>query len=375
MSALRVRGRHYRSGKLYEWACAGGTIVERTEVSGDEGDHVAPAFFDIQINGALGISFNAPTLTSDDIRRVTALCRQHGIAEYFPTLVTASQEDLLHAFRALSRARAEDSLLARAIPGFHLEGPYISPEDGPRGAHPLAHVRPPSWAEFSRLQEAAEGSIRLVTLAPEKEGALAFIEKLTASGVVVALGHTAAAPAVIRAAVDAGARLSTHLGNGSHALLPRHENYFLEQLAEDRLIASVISDGHHVPASLLRILIRVKGAERIIVTCDASNLAGLPPGRHTAWGQEFEIQAAGKIVVPGTPFLAGSGVFTDDCVRHLLGLGEMGRADVLDAAGNRPRTLFALPARNLEVGEAAAFVLIGQRNGLPILESLPFQTA
>src|SRR5205807_1149747 len=176
----------------------------------------------------------------------------------------------------------------RAMPCFHLEGPYISAEDGPRGAHPLAQVRPPDLGEFQRIQEAADGNIRLVTLAPELPGALAFIDKLTAAGVVVAIGHTAASPATIRDAVSAGARLSTHLGNGSHAMLPRHDNYLWEQLAADELWASIICDGHHLPAAVMRCILRVKTPARTILTCDAGSLAGLPSGRYREWDQELQ---------------------------------------------------------------------------------------
>src|SRR5436305_1458777 len=135
------------------------------------------------------------------------------------------------------------------------------------------------WAEFCWLQEAAGTRIRLVTLAPEHENALPFIEQLVRSGVVVALGHTAASAARIREAIAAGARLSTHLGNGSHAMLPRHDNYIWEQLAADNLWASIIVDGHHLPPSVVQSIVRCKTPSRLLLTCDASPLAGLPPGR------------------------------------------------------------------------------------------------
>src|SRR5262249_6132555 len=151
-----------------------------------------------------------------------------------PTLVTNSFEVIQHGFATLAKA-CDDPDLSRAIPCFHLEGPYISPDDGPRGAHPKAHVRAPDWDEFRRWQDAADGRIRLVTLAPEHDSAPTFIEMLTAAGVVVALGHTAATGVRIRDAVRAGARLSTHLGNGCHAQLPRHDNVIWEQLANDGL--------------------------------------------------------------------------------------------------------------------------------------------
>src|SRR5262249_52959558 len=190
---------------------------------------------DLQINGCDGISFNSPKLTVDNVRHVVQVCRRHGIAGLLPTLVTNSFEALAHGFATLARACETDPGVARAVPGFHLEGPYIAAEDGPRGAHPREHVRRPDWDEFRRWQDAAGRRIKLVTLAPEHDGAIEFITKLTAAGVVVAIGHTAASGERLRQAVRAGARLSTHLGNGSHAVLPRHDNYIWQQLADDDL--------------------------------------------------------------------------------------------------------------------------------------------
>src|SRR5205823_6564958 len=150
---------------------------------------------------------NSDRLTADEVRRVADVCRAHGAGAFCPTLITAGADALAHGFATLARACDADPDLARTMPAFHLEGPYIAAEDGPRGAHPREHVRPPDWDEFRRWQDAAGGRIRLVTLAPELPGALAFIERLTATGVVVSIGHTAATPGQVRAAVAAGARL------------------------------------------------------------------------------------------------------------------------------------------------------------------------
>jgi N-acetylglucosamine-6-phosphate deacetylase len=364
---VRLRARHYVTGERLDIVCEGGRIAAMDAAEDGRADveagWVAPALFDLQINGCDGISFNSPRLSHEDIRRVVHVCRCHGVGGLCPTLITNSADALLHGFATLRRACEKDTDLARAIPALHLEGPYISPEDGPRGAHPRHHVRPPDWDEFRRFQDAAGGRIRLVTLAPEHDGALPFIEKLTASGVVVAIGHTAASGAGIRAAIAAGARLSTHLGNGSHALLPRHENYLWEQLAADELWASVISDGHHLPPAVLRCILRVKTPARTILTCDASSLAGLPPGRYREWDQEIEVLPTGRIVVPSTTFLAGSGVFTDACIGHLLSLGGVKLADAVDMAAARPRQLLGLEARPLQVGAPADLVLFDWQPG------------
>ncbi len=377
---MRLRACHYVTGEPIEIqlcqeriaAVAGRvsrpvqTAQESRPTSSDRSaSWVAPALFDLQINGCAGISFNSPKLTVAGIRQVVLECRRHGIAGLCPTLVTAPADALLHGFRTLCQACARDPEMDRALPCFHLEGPYISPEDGPRGAHPRSQVRPPSWDEFQRLQEAAGGRIRLVTLAPEAEGTLPFIERLSAARVVVAIGHTAANRTQIRSAIAAGARLSTHLGNGSHALLPRHENYVWEQLAADELWASVIADGHHLPPAVLKCLLRVKTPARTILTCDASSLAGMPPGRYREWDQELEVLPGGKVVVPGTSYLAGSGVFTDACLGQVLQDTGVSLQDALDMAGARPRQLLGLPAVELAEGAPADLVLFDWTPGQP----------
>ena len=373
---LRIHARHYATGARLEVRCEQGRIRSvgppSAEVPDLEAGWVAPAFFDLQINGCHGHSFNSHELSVENVRQVTMVCRQHGIAGFCPTLVTNDFSALVHGLTMIRRARETNPEVAAAIPAIHLEGPYISPEDGPRGAHPLQYVRPPDWDEFCRLQEAAGGLIRLVTLAPEQEGALRFIELLVKMGIVVALGHTAASGRQLREAISAGARLSTHLGNGSHAMLPRHENYIWEQLAADELWASIICDGHHLPAAVVRCIVRVKTPARTILTCDASGLAGLPPGHYRQWQQEFDILPQGKIVVSASGYLGGSWAFTDSCVRNVLSLAEVSLRDALDMAGARPRELLGLPPRRLEPEEPADLLLFDWEGGgaLRIVASL-----
>jgi N-acetylglucosamine-6-phosphate deacetylase len=349
--------RHYGTGRPIAVAVEGGRIVSVSDSDRAPDRWIAPALFDPQINGCLGISFNAPDLTPEQVRTVADVCRSHGLGGFCPTLITGAFESLRHGFATLTRALEGDAELARRMPCFHLEGPYLSGEDGPRGAHPREHTRDPDWDEFRRLQDAAGGRIRMVTLAPERTGAVPFIERLTAAGVVVAIGHTAATGPQIRAAVAAGARTSTHLGNGCHAVLPRHDNYLWEQLACDALHASLITDGHHLPAALVKCVVRTKGVARLMITCDASSLAGLPPGRYREWGSDLEVLPSGRVVVSGTPFLAGSGHFTDACVAHALRMAELSLADAIDLASVRPRELLGLPAARIEAGARAELML------------------
>jgi N-acetylglucosamine-6-phosphate deacetylase len=364
---MRIRARHYATHKRIDVTCEGGVIRAVHPASTDPVDReagwVAPALFDLQINGCKGLGFSSDLLTIEDIRKIVATCRQHGIGGLCPTLITNSFAALAHGFRTLRLACATDSVVAAAAPGFHLEGPYISWEDGPRGAHPREHVRAPDWDEFQRLQDAADGLIRLVTLAPEHKGALEFIENLLKNRVVVAIGHTAASGPRLRDAVAAGARLSTHLGNGSHAMLPRHDNYLWEQLAEDRLWASLIADGHHLPPSVVRCIVRVKSPAHAILTCDASSLAGSPPGKYEEWGQQLEVLPEGRIVVSGTKYLAGSWAFTDLCIGNAIRFSGITLAEAVDMAGARPRELLGLPPRTLEVGMPAELVLFDWEAG------------
>jgi N-acetylglucosamine-6-phosphate deacetylase len=358
-----LHARHYATARPIAVTVEAGRIAAVADSDQNPQLWIAPAFFDPQINGCLGISFNSPALTPDQVRTVANVCRAHGIGAFCPTLITTGFEALRHGFATLASVLEIDAELSRQMPCFHLEGPYLSAEDGPRGAHPKEHARDPDWDEFRRLQEAAGGRIRMVTLAPERAGAVPFIEKLTASGVVVAIGHTAATGEQIRAAVAAGARTSTHLGNGCHAMLPRHDNYLWEQLACDELWASIITDGHHLPAALVKCISRVKGVGRLLITSDASSLAGQPPGKYRAWGTDLEVLPSGKVVVSGTPFLAGSGHFTDVCVANVIRMADLNLADAIGLASAQPRKLLGLPVTKIEVGHPADLMLFEWEDG------------
>lgn len=358
---MRIRARDYRTGEKLDLHYEDGSILSRTAPSAERPDveagWVAPALFDLQINGCVGHGFSSERLSVGIVADVVAACRRHGIGELLPTVITNSYSALHHSLTILRRACENDRQVGRAVPGFHLEGPYISSEDGARGAHPREHVRPPDWDEFCRLQEAAGGRIRLVTLAPEWDRSLDFIERLVHAGIVVALGHTLARGARIRDAISAGARLSTHLGNGCPALLPRHENMIWEQLAADELWCSLICDGHHLPAAVVKCMLAIKTPRRTILTCDASSLAGLPSGRYREWDQDLEILPEGKVVVADTPYLAGSWAFTDQCVGNVMRYSGIGLGDALDMAGARPRELLRLPRRTLEPGASGDLLL------------------
>jgi N-acetylglucosamine-6-phosphate deacetylase len=204
------------------------------------------------------------------------------------------------------------------IPGVHVEGPHLSPESGPRGAHPREHIRPPSIVEFDRWQRASGDLVKLVTLSPHFAEAPKYIAALRDRGILVSIGHTHASPDQIRAAVDAGATLSTHLGNGLDEMLPRHPNLLWTQLAEDRLTSMFIADGHHLPSDTLKVMLRAKGLDKAVLVSDLVALGGMPPGFYEASvGGLVELTPDGRLRLPGTPFLAGSAVPLKDSVSFL----------------------------------------------------------
>ena len=266
---------------------------------------IGPALFDAQVNGVKGINLQGPQCCVGDVHAINDYLHRRGVARWIPTLVTASQKHMAHGCAVIADAM-QDKLLATAIPGIHLEGPCISPVDGPRGAHPKKHVRLPSVREFDELMKAAAGKILYVTLAPELKGAVNFIKALTRRGVIVSLGHHAANADQIAKAVDAGARCCTHLGNGAASMIHRHQNPLWPQMADDRLFASMIPDMHHLPADLMNIIVRAKGMDRVLWVSDCTRIAGLPPGHYEEFGAKVELKRSGKLCLEGTDLLAGS---------------------------------------------------------------------
>jgi N-acetylglucosamine-6-phosphate deacetylase len=249
--------------------------------------------------------------------------------------------------------------VAQRVAGIHVEGPYISVEEGPRGAHPLEHCRPPDWEEFNRLQEAAGGRIRLLTMSPEYDGSPQFIEKVVGSGVVVAIGHTQADSGQIAAAIDAGARLSTHLGNGAHGLLRRHPNYIWDQLADDRISASLILDGHHLPPSVAKCFVRAKGMRRCLLISDLVALAGLPAGTYDDRSMgPVEVLEDGRLVVAGQrQYLAGASLPITLGVANAMRFADLSLREAVDMASTQPCALMGGSVVCIEPDAPAELVL------------------
>jgi N-acetylglucosamine-6-phosphate deacetylase len=364
---MKLSAKVGESAEMIDLQIADGVIssigsLPQTGVLGAENLRVAPGLIDIQINGYDGVDFNDPATNTEQIVAAARKLWRTGVTAFCPTIITESFDHISKCISNVVRAADESPEFARAMIGIHVEGPFISPEDGPRGAHPKQHTRPPSWDEFQRWQDAASGRIRIVTLSPEWPGVpntLDFIERAASSGVIVAIGHTAATPSQIADAARAGARLSTHLGNGSHAKIDRHPNYIWEQLANDALWASFIIDGHHLPPSVVKCFLRSKGVARSILITDAIAAAGLPAGRRRLGNVEVEVTPARRVNLPGTPYLAGSVLEMHEAVAKTVQYSDATLDDALRMASANPADLLGIGAEfgSIEIGRRADLIL------------------
>jgi N-acetylglucosamine-6-phosphate deacetylase len=319
---------------------------------------LAPGLIDLQVNGFGGHDYNAASVSADQVAQIVADLARRGTTGHLPTVITASEAAICARLAAIRQAR-RDPAVARAIPGIHVEGPHLSDQDGPRGVHPADQIRAPSLGEFDRWQQAAGGLVALVTLSPHWPGSAAYIAGLVARGVRVAIGHTHASPEQIRAAANAGATVSTHLGNGAHAVLARHPNYLWAQLADDRLTAGLIADGHHLPADTLTVMVRAKTADRVVLVSDATALAGMAPGDyHQPLGGQVRLEPSGRLGWLGTDYLAGSAAALADCVAVAASCGALDLAGAIACATARPARLLGLADRGIIAPGARADLIL-----------------
>jgi N-acetylglucosamine-6-phosphate deacetylase len=308
-----------------------------------------PGLFDLQLNGYAGFDFNsAPEgWSSEDFGNVRRALARRGIAGALPTLITADPRAMVARAARYAEIVSDSAELAEAFPRLHVEGPFFSPEEGPRGAHPARHCATPlQLPDFlEEMREASGDRIGILTLAPELPGALELIGEAAEAGIRVAIGHTAASVEVLADAVAAGATLSTHLGNGSHQLLPRLANYVQAQLADDRLAASFIADGHHLPWYTLQNFLRAKTFARTLLVSDAIAAADAGPGLFRLGEQQVEVSADLRVQVPGQPNLAGSALTLDRAVVNVALHCDVPFVEAWAMASSRPAHFLGLPPR------------------------------
>lgn len=315
MHSLQIEGRDVQTGAGMVLSVRKGHIASCHPAKPKGDCWLAPGLIDLQVNGYRGCDLNEDAVNTATVSRLVRELLAVGVTTFVPTLITASPEQLLARLRVIAEARRTDVLARACIPFIHVEGPHVSPKDGYRGAHDLQHVRPPSVQEFAAWQQASGGLVGMVTLSPHFPGSEDYIRTLHAQHVHVAVGHTHASAAQIRAAVRAGAAFSTHLGNGIPERIERHNNPLWSQLAEPRLTAMFIGDGHHLPADTLKAMLRAKNPGRSILVSDVVALGGMPAGRYLASiGGEVELSTDGRLSIVGTSYLAGAARPLIDCI-------------------------------------------------------------
>ena len=369
---MTIAGRWIFTGENVEITVSDGKIdrVEKIDRQSEESIYLSPGFFDSQVNGYLGSDYSMNDLTLSHISKICDEMMRSGTNRHLATVVTSPQERILKNLSLIADAIDADEDKPRAIAGIHVEGPYISGEDGPRGAHDAEYVRDPDVGELREWIDASRNSLVVVTLAPEREGAIRYIEALNESNIVASIGHSGASPEQIRAAIGAGAKLSTHLGNGSHAMMPRLKNYLWEQLAADELYMGMICDGYHLPAAVVKSMIRAKGHERTILVSDVALFGGFEPGRYK-WGNiDVEVHPDGHLGVADTPYLAGAGHTLARCLSRFVEFTGGDLADAVRLCTKTPSALFGFDfSENLPApGAPADLVRFAYQPGMDSLD-------
>lgn len=365
-----VEGLLYLDGNPVNIEIIDGDISKIKQLPSDSkvpGMYIAPGLIDIQINGYMGIDFASQDLTIEGLREATKALWKEGVTTFLPTLITADQESLRNSFSILSES-LDDEEIGMSIPGFHLEGPYISPVKGFRGAHLEKYIRQPDWNEFMELQKAANNGIKLITVAPEVEGAIPFIQECSKNGIVVSLGHHNGNTEQIKQATDAGASMSTHLGNGCANMINRHNNPLWPQLADDRISASIIADGFHLNQEEVQCFYKIKSSNRTILVSDALDLAGLEPGEYTRWERKV-LLTPDVVKFPAENVLAGAASPLSTCVGNMMKFTQCTLLDAIQMASTNPAQLIGLDnIGEISPGKRADLILFTMEEGKMIIQ-------
>ncbi|WAH44588.1 amidohydrolase family protein [Alicyclobacillus fastidiosus] len=339
---MKWTGRHWITGDTVVITCTEDGRIKRMESSDQRSNvWIGPGLIDIQVNGAGGFNLNDIAARPITALGVLNTLRTYGITRFCPTVITGTKDRMLNSIHAITRACEIDGFMEYSTIGIHVEGPFISVDDGPRGAHNRDWVRDPNWDEFLEWKRVSNGRIKKVTLAPEKPGAIEFIKRLVDCGVIAAIGHSSATEEEIQRAIEAGATLSTHLGNGAHPYIKRHPNYIWAQLAADSMWAGLIPDGFHLPPSTLKVMVRTKG-RKAILTSDASQLCGMLPGRYKTYDNgEVVLEPSGLLHLAHThDILAGSATPLYVGISNMVKFGISNLGEAINMASLHAAELF-----------------------------------
>lgn len=316
-----------------------------------------PGLVDLQVNGYKGVDFSSIALTQDDFIPACRQLVEAGTTGFLPTIITSPDEVYKRNLSIMADAMesAEGGEFRGHLLGIHIEGPFISGQDGARGAHNSKWVRKPDVTYLEKLLEWAGEKVKMLTIAAELEGAEELARYAVSRGITVALGHQMADEKDLERLVTAGAKAITHLGNGIPMVLNRHHNPIWAALANDDLVATIITDGHHLPPSVIKTIIRTKGPQRCIVISDASSLAGLPPGRYETLGHKVILEESGRLSDPQTGYLCGSSATMLQCMNHLASLKPVSSEELIAMGFYNPLKLIGLGPEDVTPGRDVWF--------------------
>jgi N-acetylglucosamine-6-phosphate deacetylase len=354
-----IFARHYATGQpgRVSWRQGIITACEAASTPPDGDVWLAPALVDLQVNGFAGVDFQQDNVTVDQLLEATRALRAFGCARYLLTLITDEWPKLTARLKRLRQLRRSSLELERAIAGWHVEGPFLSAEPGFHGAHNPALMLDPAPDHIRELRAITDTDPLLLTIAPERQGALEAIALATSLGVRVSLGHTNASAEILRQAVRAGATGFTHLGNACPQQLDRHDNILWRVLDTRGLAVSLIPDQIHVSPALFRLIHRALPSDSICYITDAMAAAGASPGRYTIGSLKVVVGEDQIVRQPGGPNYAGSALRPMDGVFRAAQMLGCPWQDVWDGFSIRPAR-FAGFEVDLVCGRSADFCLI-----------------
>jgi N-acetylglucosamine-6-phosphate deacetylase len=370
MKSGQITARHYATGNpvTVRW---GAGVIQSMEPATEAPENlwVAPALVDLQINGFAGVDFQRDKVTEEELLRASRALEAAGCTRFLVTLVTDAWPNLMARLHHLRTLRASSPELQRAIAGWHVEGPFLSPEPGYCGAHNAAFMCDPNPQHIEELRACTENDPVLLTLAPERVGALDAIAQATSLGIKISLGHTNASSEVLSQAVQQGAVGFTHLGNGCPNDLNRFDNILWRAFESKGLTASLIPDHIHISPSLFRIVHKVLASDSIYYTTDAMSAAGAPPGRYSLGSLELEVGDDRVVRYPGKPNFAGSALRPIDGIFLAAKMLGCDWREVWYRFSENPARLMNLPS-GLRVGQPAdlCFLQIAESNHLESLQ-------
>lgn len=290
---------------------------------------------DLQINGYKGVDFSSSALTEEDFIRTCQHIIHDGTTHFLPTLITSSKEVYRQNLKIIARA-SNDPSIRKAILGVHLEGPFLSKEEGARGAHNPDWMLLPDIKFLYELWDWSEGKIKLMTVAAELAGASKICREAKKLGIKISLGHQMASRENITQLIKNGAAACTHLGNGLPQYIHRFQNPIWTCLADERLWTMMITDGHHLPPELIKVIIKAKGTDRILIVSDAAPIAGFPPGKYSTLGNDVVLAENGYLYNPATGYMVGSSANMPQCIQYLKSLDCLSDAELQQIAYQNP---------------------------------------